>query len=199
MRRNRGAYDRGEGMVDDGRFDTQTQVFAVSGAALFARRAALEDVACRGQVLDEALFMYKDDIDLGWRLRQRGWECWYVPAAVAHHVRTSRGLGGASYVRSPLAYLRNERRKPESVRLHSMKNQWLILAKNEDWRTALRDGPWILGRELAVLGTNLVTSPRLTARALLAFARALPATIANRREVQRRRTVSPLRVRVWMR
>ncbi|MDP9223802.1 MAG: glycosyltransferase [Actinomycetota bacterium] len=49
--RNRRGTDRGEGSNDDGAFDAEEQVFAVSGAAFFARRAALEDVAVDGEVL----------------------------------------------------------------------------------------------------------------------------------------------------
>lgn len=199
MRRNRGAFDRGEGRPDRSQFDTAEEVFAVSGAALFAAREALEDVRCRGEYLHEQLFMYKDDIDLGWRMRLRGWECWYVPAAVAYHARTSRGLAGRRYRGSIRAYLRNERRKPRSIRLHSMKNQWIVLLRNETAGGFLRAAPWIAGREALVLGANLVTSPRMTAEALLAFARALPAAWRTRRTIQHRRLADSREIERWMR
>lgn len=199
MRRSRGAFDRGEGQRDRGQFDQPEEVFAVSGAALFAAREALDDLRCGDEYLHENLFMYKDDIDLGWRMRLRDWECWYVPAAVAYHARTSRGLAGRRYRGSLRAYLANERRKPRSVRLHSMKNQWLVLLRNESAGGLLRAAPWIAGREMLVFGANLVTSPRMTAEALLAFARALPGTLRTRRIIQRRRLADTRDIERWMR
>lgn len=198
LRRNRGAYDRGEGALDDGQFDVAEEVFAVSGAALFARRTALEDICCRGKYLDETLFMYKDDIDLGWRLRMRRWQCWYVPSAVAYHSRTSRGLGGRGYLGAARSYLRNERRKPRSIRVHSMKNQWILLLKNERPQAFLPDLPWIAGRELGVLGANLVTSPPVVAAAIASFLRVLPETVRNRRAVQQAALARPRDLRRWL-
>ena len=58
----------------------------VSGACMLARRAALRDTG----VFDEAYRFYGEETDLCYRLRQRGWEVWYEPAAVVIH------RGGAS-------------------------------------------------------------------------------------------------------
>jgi len=56
------------------------------GAAMMARGAALLDVG----PLDEAYFMYCEEIDWAWRMRKAGWQAWLVPEAeVIHH-------GGAS-------------------------------------------------------------------------------------------------------
>ena len=88
--RDRGAFDRGENELDVGQYELEEQVFGVSAAALVARREALESVRVAGEYLDETFFMYKEDVDLSWRFRLAGWECWYVPSAVAYHARTSR-------------------------------------------------------------------------------------------------------------
>ena len=56
-----------------------------------ARRAALE--AARdgaGEVLDERLLAYKEDVDLGWRIRRAGYRIVYEPAARA--LDSLRGL-----------------------------------------------------------------------------------------------------------
>ncbi len=191
--RSRRATNRGEGEPDDGRFDDERQVFAISGAGLLARRAALEEASPTGVPLDEAFFMYKEDIDLAWRLRLLGWECWYVPTAVARHARTSRSRPGG-LVRHPLQTAIMERSKPHHVRLHSMKNQWLLLTKNEQLHNLARDAPWILAREVAVLAYNAVTAPR-TLAAVRLFLAALPGALAARRSLMRQRQVSPLEVR----
>ena len=85
--------------------------------------------------------MYKEDVDLCWRLRLAGWECWYVPAAVAYHARTSRGLADKDYLAAPRAFHENQRAKPGYVRSNSMKNQWLLLVKNDDISNLARDLP----------------------------------------------------------
>ena len=76
----------------------------VSGASFLARAAAFDAVGG----FDERYFMYVEDLDLCWRLRQVNWVCAYLPAAsvthrgglssrqhpyrmlVAHHVSTWR-------------------------------------------------------------------------------------------------------------
>lgn len=197
--RNRRAVDRGEGQPDVGQYDSGApeQVFGVSGSALVARRAALEDVRVGDEYLDESFYMYKDDIDLSWRLRLLGWECWYVPTAIAYHGRTSRGPGGG-YLKSPLEFHRAQRAKPFYIRMNSMKNQWLMLVKNEDWHNFWRDLPYIAARELLVLSYNLLFSPRAVL-ALPKFAAALPSALAKRREIKHRQVLDPHTLRRWFR
>jgi GT2 family glycosyltransferase len=195
IRRSRRAVNRGEGTRDDGRFDEETEVFGVSGAGLLARRDALDEGTLGAGALDESFFMYKEDVDLAWRLRLLGWECWYVPSAVGYHARTSRS-GGGSYLRHPRGFARIERTKPEYVRLHSMKNQWLMLVKNEHARDLFRDAPWILGRESVVFLHNAVLAPR-TLRAIPLFFRALPRALADRRALRLRTPPGARQLRRW--
>jgi N-acetylglucosaminyl-diphospho-decaprenol L-rhamnosyltransferase len=67
----------------------------VSGAAIWLRRSALDDVGG----WDERYFMYLEDTDLCWRLRRAGWEVAYEPSAVVMHVQ------GASTSRVPYRML----------------------------------------------------------------------------------------------
>jgi GT2 family glycosyltransferase len=197
LARNRRFLARGEGSKDRGRFSEEEQVFGVDGAAMFARRAALESISLNGEYFDESFFMYKEDWDLSWRARLAGWECWYVPSAVAFHARTSRGLGERGYLSARRIFHENEKTKPALVRFHSLKNQWLMLVKNEDFPNLLRDFPFILSRELMVLGYNLVFSPR-TLLAVAEFARLLPPTLAKRRRIKRKQAISPGDLRRWL-
>ncbi len=60
----------------------------VTGCAMLLRRQVLEEVG----LLDEAYFMYWEDLDLCERARRAGWQVWLVPTAVVlHHVSTSTG------------------------------------------------------------------------------------------------------------
>jgi GT2 family glycosyltransferase len=196
-RRSRGCFDIGQGAADAGQFDRVVEVFGCTGAAMLCRRAALDDVAPDGRVLDDGFFMYKEDVDLAWRLRHRGWECWYVPEAVAVHSRTSRSASGRGYVAAAGAHFAGHRTKAAHVRIHSLKNQWLTLVKNEPLPALLRDAPWILGREAAVVVASFLVSPADTGRALLGFARALPRAARERRAIQSRSVVPPADLRRW--
>lgn len=51
------------------------------GAALMLRRAAIEAAG----LLDEAYFMYCEEVDWCWRLQQAGWPLWCVPQARVTH------------------------------------------------------------------------------------------------------------------
>jgi GT2 family glycosyltransferase len=198
MHRSRRVFDRGENERDEGQFDRDEEVFGVSGAALVARREALESVELDGQCLDEAFHMYKEDVDLCWRLRLAGWECWYVAGAVAYHARTSHGLAGTGYLRSARRYRRQVGRRPTHVRMNSMRNQWLMLIKNDDPSSLVKDLPHVLGRESLVLGYNLISAPRQTASAVRAFFGALPHALASRRAMKARRAAAPSEIRRWL-
>ena len=67
-------------------------VDAVNGAFMLIRRAALEQVG----PFDEGYWMYMEDLDLCYRLREAGWLTWYEPSSVALHVK-----GGSAGRRSP--------------------------------------------------------------------------------------------------
>jgi GT2 family glycosyltransferase len=61
-----------------------TSVWGVTGAAAVYRRQAFDEVGG----FDENMFMYKEDVDLAYRLGQVGWGSECVGDAVAYHDRT---------------------------------------------------------------------------------------------------------------
>jgi N-acetylglucosaminyl-diphospho-decaprenol L-rhamnosyltransferase len=63
----------------------------VSGAAVWLRRSALEEV----DGWDDGYFMYVEDVDLCWRLGHAGWRVAYEPGGAVTHVQ------GASTARHP--------------------------------------------------------------------------------------------------
>lgn len=195
--RNRRVADRGENQRDLGQYEHEEEVFSVSGAALVARREALEAVKVLGEYLDESFDMYKDDIDLCWRLRLAGWECWYVPSAVAYHARTTKGLGRKSYLSATRQFHDNEQTKSIQVRMNSMRNLWLLLVKNDDAKNVVRDLPRILGRQALIIGYNLVTAPRETIVTLWQFTTALPRARTQRREMKAKQSVLSSEIRRW--
>ena len=63
--------------------DTVTEVDAVMGACMLVRLAAVDAVG----LLDDTFFMYGEDIDWAYRIKQRGWRVFYVPTARVRHLK----------------------------------------------------------------------------------------------------------------
>jgi GT2 family glycosyltransferase len=61
--------------------DIQTEVDSVVGACMLVRAAVVREVG----LLDETYFMYGEDLDWAYRIKQYGWKIMYVPSAVVHH------------------------------------------------------------------------------------------------------------------
>ena len=197
LTRQRRLKARGEGEVDVGQFDTERELFAVDGAAMVLRRAALDDIMVDGEYLDENFVSHKEDHDLSWRVQLAGWECWYVPEAVAYHARTTRGLGSKPYLKAIGEFHRQQAEKTAEVRRHAMKNQWLLLLKNEDMYNFIRDAPFIIAREVTVIGHGLVFSPR-TLKAIPMTIRILPETLRKRRAAKARQRMDAAALRRWI-
>lgn len=72
--------------VDHGQYDDIRSIFWASGAALFLRKTALDEVG----TLDETFFMHYEEIDLCWRLHLRGYAIKVIPhSKVLHYVSAS--------------------------------------------------------------------------------------------------------------
>lgn len=67
-------------------YDGQIDVDQLSGAALMVRRSAIDHLG----IMDENFFMFYEDVDLCYRLKQTGWRSVFIPEAVITH------LGGRS-------------------------------------------------------------------------------------------------------
>jgi len=180
--RRRHQYLRGRGEIDQGQYDESEEVFGADGAAPLYRRKTLDDVKIFGQVFDEAFFAYQEDVDLAWRVRLFGWKCWYEPRATAVHDR-----GFRPGVRQDM---------PREIRRIAVRNRYLMILKNESWRTFLRDWWRILFYDMQILAYVLV----LERSSLGAY----PSLFANwglvmrwRREVQRSARVRPAHRWKW--
>jgi GT2 family glycosyltransferase len=74
-------YKREVERPDTGEWDTPRDVLFGTGAAMFVRKDAYEDVGG----FDERFFMFYEDVDLGWRFNLLGWRVRYEPGSVAFH------------------------------------------------------------------------------------------------------------------
>jgi N-acetylglucosaminyl-diphospho-decaprenol L-rhamnosyltransferase len=63
--------------------DELSEVDCVVGAAMLVRAEALDQAG----LLDESFFMYGEDLDWAFRIRQHGWKVFYNPAVVIVHYK----------------------------------------------------------------------------------------------------------------
>ncbi len=92
MARGRGRLEK-----DSGQYDKSDRIFCPNGCAAIYRKVVMEEAG----LFDAEFFAYADDIDVGFRIRMLGYECAYVPRAIAYHE-----LSGSFGMLSPLkAYL----------------------------------------------------------------------------------------------
>jgi GT2 family glycosyltransferase len=187
---------RGEGQRDSGSFDRAVPLFGVDGAGMFLRREALESIRIGEEFFDPIFFLHKDDTDLAWRIRLAGWESWFVPQATGWHARTTRGLGDRGYLSAIRDFHQNESEKPVAAHRLAMRNQWLLLLKNEDGPNLLRDLPFIAARETVVILHNLVFAPRSLA-AVGDLVRVWRPTLRKRRIIKKRQAISWREMRRW--
>ena len=75
-------------------WDEPGRIEVVSGAYCMLRRKALDEVG----LLDEAFFMYGEDIDLSYRLLKGGWQNWYLPLDIIHYKGESTQKSSFRYV-----------------------------------------------------------------------------------------------------
>jgi GT2 family glycosyltransferase len=129
--------DRGSGELDRGQFAVAERVFGATGAASLWRRAALADVAVDGRAFDERFHSFREDAELCFRLRERGWEILYQPAARAEHRRRVVPAGRAAL--------------PAMINLHSLKNRYLLRLAHQTTANFWRTLPWTTSRDLAAL------------------------------------------------
>ncbi len=193
--RRRQFTNLGEGQTDHGQYDLQVP-FGLAGTALLVRRSALDDIAEHGgggehEYLDEDFVAYKDDIDLSYRLRHRGWGLLVVPKAIMQHHRTARELTDQSAVVAT-AY----RQRSVRIKRYSLRNQWWVLLKNEPWQNLLLDLPWILWYEMMKLTFIVVFDPRVSF-GIADYLKGLSRMLKKRQAILSSSVISAKTLRAW--
>ncbi|MFD2164299.1 glycosyltransferase family 2 protein [Paradesertivirga mongoliensis] len=67
---------------DTGQYETSSEIFWASGAALFIRKKCWDETSG----FDADFFAHMEEIDLCWRLKNRGYKIMYCPQSVVYHV-----------------------------------------------------------------------------------------------------------------
>lgn len=118
---------RNEG-VKIGKLETSPfEVWGVSAPAAIYRTSALQDVAIsKDDFFDSDFFIYKEDVDLAWRLRNMGWKSFVEPTAIGYHNRGLRGHSTANDIANAGMHLKRDFKQ----NYFSMRNHILLRYKN---------------------------------------------------------------------
>ncbi len=139
----RTAKERGYGKKDTGKFEKKQYIFGVNGAVAFYRKEMLEAIKLGAEYFDQDFHIFYEDLDIAWRAQNLGWQAYYVPQAIAYHIRggTVRACRGINkrYARH---YLNDE------LTLDLIKNRYLAIIKNDTLLKFLLYLPIILVYEL---------------------------------------------------
>jgi len=122
----RTAKERGYGRQDLGQFEQEGFIFGVNGAVAFYRKQMLEEAKDKNGYFDSRFGMFYEDLDICWRAKRRGWLAYYLPAALAFHVR-----GGSFRPDSGIGKAIARRYLNDQLHCDLIKNRYLTIAKNE--------------------------------------------------------------------
>jgi GT2 family glycosyltransferase len=182
FRRNLRHLDRGSDEPDRGQYERREYVIGATGAAALYRRKMVEDISVGGEFFDEDFFAYREDADVAWRAQMMGWRCLYVPEAVAWHVRRV----------TPERF----RQLPDEINRHSIKNRFLMRAKNISAGLYLRLLIPVTARDLLIFGYCALFHPRLLSGLGVLWSRRA-AIGEKRRWIQSHRRVSDGELARW--
>jgi GT2 family glycosyltransferase len=124
--KNHRVVEIGAGEIDEGQFNTNKEVFGISGAIPIYRRNALKSVEIDQPFFDEDFFSYKEDVDLAYRLKYAGWRAYYIASALAYHHRSASG----SEAKTTAKIAKNRGTKSNFTNYLSYRNHFYFLIKN---------------------------------------------------------------------
>lgn len=100
--------------------DDELEVDSVVGAYMQIRREAIEVVG----LLDETFFMYGEDLDWAYRIKQAGWKIFYNPAVTVKHVKRAASKKSQraqmEFYRAMLIFYRKHYRVQTPLPIHSL-------------------------------------------------------------------------------
>ena len=141
----RTAKERGYGIQDKGQFDKAGFIFGVNGAVAFYRKELLEDIKQGEDYFDSDFHFFYEDLDIAWRAKRAGWKAYYIPPAIAYHVRGAT-LRLSCGINKPFA----RRFLSDELHLDLIKNRYLSIIKNESCLNFLLHLPGILLYDLGM-------------------------------------------------
>lgn len=131
--------------------DVMLDVDWVDGAALMARREAVEQVG----LLDEGFFMYSEELDWCRRFRQAGWRVVYLPEAkiIHHRGKSSDQVVAARHIHFNTSKVRYFRKYHGSLAAEALR---LFLLGNYLWQMGVEGAKWFVGHKRPLRAERVV-------------------------------------------
>ncbi len=200
MLKNRRIINRDQGTsVQILKRNETEEVFGADGAAPIYRREALEDTKLPKleqdgfEYFDEDFFIYKEDVDLSWRLRLYGWRIIYAPFCVGYH---SRGAGDSAA--SDYSDILKERRKISGLaKYYSWKNQRLMQIKNETLQLLLKHIFFVLLKEVFSWLYILIFEEPYAVKSIVKMFRQLPRAYQKRKIIMSKKQIGDKEMTKW--
>jgi GT2 family glycosyltransferase len=152
----RTAKERGYGSKDRGQYNGSRYIFGVNGAVAFFKRKMLESIKIDSDYFDSDYRIFYEDLDIAWRAKNFGWKAYYIPSAIAYHIR-----GGTVRKSSGINKPYGRRYLSDELHLDLIKNRYLTIIKNESLLGFLLHLPFILFYDLICFCYLLFFRPHL--------------------------------------
>jgi GT2 family glycosyltransferase len=144
--------DRGYGQPLSDDLLRPSPVLAPCGALAVFRTAALSEIADQHGPWAQHFFCFWEDLEIGWRLANRGWQILSCPEAVAAHGRGAGAVRG----RGPLRW-----RRPPELEACILSNRWMTLARHLHPLDLLPRLPLLFMWDLGLLAAGAARRPAL--------------------------------------
>ncbi len=119
--------------------DQDLEVDSVVGAYMQVRREAI----VKAGLLDESFFMYGEDLDWAYRMKQAGYKIWYYPTVTVRHVKRAASSRSKKaqfeFWRAMLIFYRKHYRQSTILPLHLMILAALLLKGGPDLWSEIRN------------------------------------------------------------
>ena len=197
--RSRKVVNLGQGKEDKGQYDNMREVFAVEGAVPVFRRKALEDCRIDGHLIDPDYRIgplgYGDDLDLAWRMRLFGWKHLFASDVIAYHDRSTT-KGYSKNLKNYLSRVQERQKIDTLKRRLDWRNTRFTIIKNDYIINILKDLPYIILREIGVLGYMVLFEPGVL-KEVGNFIKYLPRMVKRREKIIRQAKLTHGELRKW--
>jgi GT2 family glycosyltransferase len=153
----------------------EAEVFGADGALPLYRRAMITYISINGQFFDEMFFAHKEDWDVSWRSAIYGWKTIFDPACIAVHPRVFKP-----------GNLKLRKNMSTQIKIDAVKNQLILLLKNESGKRFILNFFHIVPRQLMIF-FYILFFERTSLKAYRFFFRNRKQILASRKIIQRNR------------
>lgn len=200
MTKVRKAFNVGSGEADEGQYREKKEVFGADGAAPLFSKKALEDTKVRingkCEYFDEDFYIYKEDVDLAWRMRLFGWKTIYDPECVGFHGRSAEDFKPDNSIMSIKKFIKHRNLLSQTSKFYSFKNQKLMEIKNELGSLFLKNFFPIMIRETE-RNLNAMVFENYFIRASNDVMRLLPVILKKRRYIMEHKKATAEDMAQW--